>query len=163
MTLYAGLDTVISAFIRNPELSSIKYKTEQNIIEMELILKDKIENEKQQLFRRNTMAAIHMLHKLKGKEIIDLGINYDIQGNISILTLYRDAFTLTEDEIDLYVKLAGLAFPNMLFRETDEAVLQSKVVNDIKKRLLQDISHKNDTANNIFAYRDRGKMFVFDK
>lgn len=162
MTLYAGLDAVISAFIRNPELSSIQYRTGQNIIEMEMILKDNIEDEKQQLFCRKTMAAIQMLHKLKGKENIDLRINFDIQGNISILTLYRDAFTLTEDEIDLYVKLAGLAFPNMLFRETDETVLQSKVVNDIKKRLLQDISHKKNTAN-IFAYRDRGKMFVFDK
>ena len=98
-----------------------------------------------------------------GKDIIDLRIDFDVQGNISILTFYRDAFTLTEDEIDLYVRLAGLAFPDMLFRETDETVLQSKMVNDIKKQLLQDISHKNDSANNIFAYRDRGKMFVFDK
>ena len=70
---------------------------------------------------------------------------------------------MSEEEIDLYVKLAGFAFPNMLLRETDETELQSKAVNDIKKRLLQDISHKNNTANNIFAYRDRGKMFVFDK
>jgi len=163
MTLYAGLDAVISAFIRNPELSSIQYKTGQNIIEMEMILKDNIENEKQQLFCRKTTAAIQMLHKLRGKENSDLRINFDIQGNISILTLYRDAFTLSEEEIDLYVKLAGFAFPNMLLRETDETELQSKAVNDIKKRLLQDISHKNNTANNIFAYRDRGKMFVFDK
>jgi len=163
MTLYAGLDAVISAFIRNPELSSIQYKTGQNIIEMEMILKDNIDNEKQQLFCNKTMAAIQMLHKLREKENVDLRINFDIQGNITILTLYRDAFTLTEEEIDLYVKLAGFAFPNMLFRETDGTELQSKAVNDIKKRLLQDFSHKNDTANNIFAYRDRGKMFVFDK
>jgi hypothetical protein len=163
MAIYAGLDAVISAFIRNPELSSIQYKTGQNIIEMEMILKDRIENDKQQLFCRKAMTAMQMLHKLKGKENIDVRISFDIQGNISILTLYRDAFTLTEDEIDLYVKLAGLAFPNMLLRETNETVLQNKVVNDLKKRLLQDISLKNETANRIFAYRDRGKMFVFDK
>jgi hypothetical protein len=163
MTLCAGLEAVISAFIRNPELSSIQYKAGQSNIAMEMILKDNIDNEKQQLFCRKTTAALQLLHKMKGKENISLRIDFNNQGNISILTLCRDAFTLTEDEIDLYVRLAGLEFPNMLFREIDETNLQSKTVNDIKNRLLHDIKHKNDATNNIFAYRDRGKMFVFDK
>lgn len=163
MIVDVGLDAVISAFIRNPELSSIQYKARQNTIVMEMILTDNIDCQKQQLFLRRTTAALKMLHQLKGKEALKLSIEFCNQGNISILTLYRDAFTLTEEEIDSYVRLAGLEFSNMLLRETDESVLQNNKINDIKKRLMQNINHKNDRANNIFAYRDRGKMFVFDK
>lgn len=159
MTVDVGLEAVISAFIRNSEISSAQYRAGQNSIEIEMIIKDCIDTPKQQSFCRQATAAIKMLHQLREKETAEIGINFNNQGNISILTLCRDVFTLTEEEIDLYVKLARLEFSNMLLRETDEAVLQNKAFNDIKNRVMQNIRPRNDTSNNIFAYRDRGKMF----
>ena len=163
MIVDAGLDAVISAFIRNPELSSIQYKANQKDIVMEMILTENIDCNKQQLFLRRTTAALKMLQQLRGKKPLKLSMEFCNQGNINILTLCRDAHTLTEEEIDLYVKLAGLEFSHMLLRETDGSILQNNVINDIKKRLLQNINPKKERTNNIFAYRDRGKMFVYDK
>jgi len=163
MNVDAGLDAVISAFIRNPELSSIQYKAGQNLIVMEMILKDNIDYEKQHLFCQKTIAAIELYHKMQGTEVIELRMHFDNQGNISILTLYRDALSLAEEEIDLYVRLTGLEFSNVLLREYNEATLQNQSINDLKNRLLRRISKEKDTEINIFAYRDRGKMFVFDR
>lgn len=162
MIIDAGLDAVISAFVRNPELSSIQYKANQKAIVMEMIVTENITEDKQQLFLRRANAALQMLQKRRGKTPVKQSIDVHNQGNISILTLCRDADTLTEEEIDLYVKLAGLEFSNMLWRETDETFLQNNIISDIKKRLLQNINPQKNN-HNIFAYRDRGKMFVYDK
>lgn len=163
MSIEAAIDAVISAFIRNPEISSIQYIARQNIIEIEMIITENIDPKKNQYFCRKAKAALQMLHKLRENETEYLGIELNNQGNISILALYRDAFTLTEEEIDLYVEMAGLEFSNMLLREDDAKDMLNNRLHDIKKQLMQSVNHKNSSAHNIFAYRDRGKMFVFDK
>ncbi len=163
MHIEAAIDAVISAFIRNPEISSIQYIARQNIIEIEMIIKENIDPGRNRYFCQKTKAALQMLHKLRENESKYMGIELNNHGNITILTLLRDAFTLTEEEIDLYVKMAGLEFSSMLLREDDENALLNTRVNDIKKQLLKRFNQKNNFAHNIFAYRNGGKMFVFDK
>jgi hypothetical protein len=163
MNIDAGLDAVISAFIRLPELSSIRYRADQDLIEMEIILKDDIDYKKQQLFCRKTIAAIELFHKLKGTKKFELRMQFDNHGNISILSLYRDASSIIEEEIDLYIRLARLEFSNVLLRESDIAALQNQSINDLKNRLLNKLNNGKDIEINVFAYRDRGKMFVFGK
>jgi hypothetical protein len=56
-----------------------------------------------------------------------------------------------------------LDFSTVLLRESDEIALPDDSFYDLKKRLLQKLHKQKEPYKNIFAYRDRGKMFVFDK
>ncbi|HZK87320.1 MAG TPA: hypothetical protein VFC40_05100 [Syntrophomonas sp.] len=163
MDVDAGLDAVISAFIRNPELSSIQYKASQNLIVMEMILKGNIDHEPQQVFCQKTIASLKLFHRLRSINNKEMRMYFDNRGNISILTFCRDIFSLAEEEIDLYVRLVGLDFSTVLLRESDEIALPDDSFYDLKKRLLQKLHKQEEPYKNIFAYRDRGKMFVFDK
>ncbi|HPF21161.1 MAG TPA: hypothetical protein PLC88_07450 [Syntrophomonas sp.] len=163
MDIEAALDAVISVFIRNPEISSIQYQAEQNVIAIEMIITENIDVQDNLMICRNLEAALGMIHKLRGTEPKKLGIELNNQGNIGILVLRRDALTLSEEEVDLYVQLAGQKFEAMLLRENDRNSLLKNRFDDIKKQLLQSLNQPDRLTRNIFAYRDRGKMFVFDR
>lgn len=163
MNVDAGLDAAISVFIRNPELSSIQYKASKNLIAMEMILKGNIDCQQQQAFCQKTLAALKLFRKLRGIENTSLRINFDNRGNISVLSLFHDVLSLAEEEIDLYVRLVEVEFSTLLLRESNEVVLQDSSFNDLKMSLLQKINKPGHTYKNIFAYRDRGRMFVYDK
>ncbi len=159
----AGIDAAISAFIRHPELSSIKYEGKNNIISLEMILKGYIDEQQKQEFIHKTYQALTLFHKLRKISINNIKLEFIVHSDICILTLIRDDISLCEEEIDLYLRLTDQDFSSVLLREMDEELVQDQIQRDVKNTIMKKINNSWNPEQKLIAYRDRGKMFVFDK
>ncbi len=159
----ASLDAVISAFIRYPVMSSIKYEAKNNTVAMEMILKGNIVDIQQRRFMERTKQSLALFYKLHQISPNQLTINFASRGDITILTLSRDNLSLSEEEIELFVVLACQEFSAVLLTDAQEQDLNGTTYHDFKETVMQKINRERHPYQKVFAYRDRGKMFVFDK
>lgn len=159
----SGLDAVISAFIRYPEMSSIKYEAKHNTAAMEMILKGHIGDKQQRRFverSRQSLALFYRLHKIQPSK---LEIDFAKRRDIYILSLTRDLYSLTEEEIEVFIVLACQEFSAVLLTDVMEQQYNGRFYHDFKKSVMQKINRERHPYQKVFAYRDGGKMFVFDK
>lgn len=163
MNMNSSLDAVISAFIRYPEMSSIKYEARNNTVAMEMILKGHIVDKQQKRFAERSKQSLALFYKIHQICPDQLTINFTRRRDITILTWSRDNFSLSEDEIELFVILAIQEFSAVLLTDGLEHDINGATYHDFKKSVMRKISREHHPYQKVFAYRDRGKMFVFDK
>lgn len=158
-----GLEAVLSAFIRYPEMSSIKYEAIHNRAAMEMIIKGYIVDKQQKRFidrSKQSLALFYKLHRISPSEV---EIHFASRRDITILTLTRDLDSLREDEIELFMILACQEFSAVLLTDVMEDQGKGASYHNFKKIVMQKINRERHPYQKVFAYRDRGKMFVFDK
>ncbi len=163
MNTDTGIDAALSAFIRHPELSSIKCEGKDNTIAMEMILKGYIDEKQEQHFTLRTHQSLTLFYRLRKISGAKVKLKFSTQSEITILTLIRDNCTLSEEEINIFVLLACQEFSNVILSETDEQLFSEQIHHDVKRTLIKKFSNKWHPDQKLIAYRDRGKMFVFDK
>lgn len=162
MNADSSLDAVISAFIRYPEMSTVKYEAKNNTVAMEMILKGHIVDKQQRRFVERTKQSLALFYKLHQIKPVLLTINFARRRDITILTWSRDNLTLSEEEIELFVILACQDFSDFLLTDVLEQE-NGLTYHDFKKTVMQKINRLRNPYQKVFAYRDQGKMFVFDK
>lgn len=158
-----GLEAVLSAFIRYPEMSSIKYEAIHNTASMEMILKGHINDKQQKHFIDRSKQSLALFYKLHQTVPTDLQIHFACRRDITILTFARDLDSLLEDEIELFMILASQEFSAVLLMDVTEDPGAGASYHNFKKTVMQKINRERHPGQKVFAYRDRGKMFVFDK
>lgn len=158
-----GLEAVLSAFIRYPEMSSIKYEAIHNTASMEMILKGHINDRQQKRFVERSKQSLSLFYKLHQMMPSDLQICFAGRRDITILTFTRDLDSLREDEIELFMILACQEFSAILLADVVDEPSAGASYHHFKKTVMQKINRERHPYQRVFAYRDRGKMFVFDK
>lgn len=159
----SGLEAVISAFIRYPEISSLKYEAKSNTVAMEMILKGHIVDKHQRRYLYRIKQSLALFYKLHQILPYKQEIKFASRRDITILTLTRDLYSLCEEEIKLYVIMACQEFADVLLTDVMHQDYNDASYHDFKKSVMQKIKHERHPFQRIIAYRDRGKMFVFDK
>lgn len=155
----SGINAAISAFIRHSELGSIKYVSKDNKISMEIIIKGYIEDKQKQQFIHKTYEALNLFYQLQQIKTDHLQIKFIAYADISIITLIRDDRSLCEEEIDLFVTLTEMEFSARLLNDENEAVSYQ----DMQQAVIDNIKYKIRPDQKVIAYRDQGKMFIFNQ
>lgn len=154
-----GINAAISAFIRHTEFGSIKYVSKENIISMEMIIKGYIDDKQKQQFIHKTYEALNLFYQLQQIQIDHLQVKINVYADVSIITFSRDDQSLCEEEIDLFVTLTGMEFSALLLNDKYETVSYQYM----KQTVLNKINHEIKPNQKVIAYRDQGKMFVFNQ
>lgn len=159
----SSLDTIISVFIKFSELSSVKYDVESDTIQIETALCDSVNEKKRNNFIdccQKTMDLFFRMTKVKPKKF---ALKFFENSGITILRLYRDSKTLQEQEMELFVRLLRQEFASLLIKDDNDIAAALNQTGDIKRKLIQRLQQSYDSYHNIFAYRDEGRVFVFNK
>ena len=159
----SGLDIFITASIKYPELNAVKYQADQERIHLELALKEIIDNKAFASFTIRLKEALNMYYRLSAIKPELLKIGFKHNSGFTFICFERDANTLTEGEIEIFVVMAREIFTESLLM--DESVVRAKdsVKNKIKKNLLRKIKKNCNGPTNFFSYREEGRVFVFNK
>jgi hypothetical protein len=158
-----GLDALLSAFICNPELSSVKYDGKKDIIKIEAALNAAINEADRTEFLNRCSQSIRLLMKTRGVEPVYFQLGFQESSGVTILRLYRDSLTLSEEEIELYVKLLRQSFYTLLISDDQDLGAGAFFNGELKRTLLKKIKQSQDDFQNIFAYRNEGRVYVFNK
>ncbi|MDD4171271.1 MAG: hypothetical protein PHQ94_03450 [Syntrophomonas sp.] len=163
MDMGTGLDAIMSVFIRYSELSAVKYDAKRDIIKIEIALNDGIKTEQGSRFINRYHQSMALYYNMTDMEPIHIKLQFIENSGITILRLYRDSQTLREEEMELYVRLVRQEFASLLIRDDNAIVAVAPLSGDEKRNLLHKIRQSHDSYHNIFAYRDEGRVFVFNK
>ena len=163
MKMDYGLDVIISSFIRYTELSAVKYDAEKDIIKIEVVLNGCIGDEHRSRFNSRYCQSMALFHKMLKIEAAYMKLDFIENAGITVLRLYRESLSLREDEIELYILLLRHEFASLLVRDDNDMVAEAALSGDIKNTLLKKIMDSRQPYQNIFAYRDEGRVFVFNK
>jgi len=157
-----GLEVFIAASLKYPELNAVKYQVDREKIVMEVVLKGKIDHRHKTLFSKKLRGFLSLLHKLSGKEPSLLELDFKEISDVTFLRFHRDVNSLTEEEIGLFVMLLREDFKSMLFSDKSSIIAADSSQKKIKRDLLQKITECKNTTK-FFAYREQGKVFLFNE
>lgn len=163
MAQHEGIDVLISAFVHYPELSAVKYETQKDIIKLEVLLNATLPNQVLDEFIHSVKQCLKLYFNLSHTSPRLAEIDYARSTDITLLKIYRDTVSLSEKEIELFILLLREKFNNILIREQNSNISEATCEKQIKRNILQ--PGKNGALANsiLFAYRDEGTMFVFNK
>ncbi|PKM77767.1 MAG: hypothetical protein CVU90_05715 [Firmicutes bacterium HGW-Firmicutes-15] len=159
----SGVDAILSSFIRYSELSAVKYDAEKDIIKIEVALNGCIGDKHRSNFITRYRQSIALLHNMLNIEPAYMDLEFIEKSGITIMRLYRANLSLREEEIELFVLLIRQEFASLLVRDDNDMLAEAALSRDIKDTLLKKIKESRQPYQNIFAYRDEGRVFVFNK
>ncbi len=163
MKMDSGVEAIISSFIRYTELSAVKYDAEKDIIKIEVALNACIVEPCRSRFITRYRQSMFLLHNMLKIEAAYMDLEFIEKSGITILRLYRESLSLMEEEIELFVLLLRQEFASLLVRDDNDMLAEAALSGDIKNTVLQKIRESRQPYQNIFAYRDEGRVFVFNK
>lgn len=157
-----SLDILINASVKYAELNGIKYQTDEQIIALKFAFKGiKGDNELQELPAK-LYKSHEVFHLLCGSYPQVFKTNTLEREGITFFTLYRDEETLTEAEIDLYIKIIKDEYDHYLIKDEIDVATKDTYRRSLKNNLLKRI-HKSQNCNSFWAFRQGGKVFVLNK
>lgn len=159
----SGVDAIMSVFIRCSELSAVKYDVEKDIIKVEIALNKSIKPEQRSKFINKCRESMGLFYKIYKLEPMHFNLSFIENSGITIVRLFRDSQTLIEDEMELFVRLLRQEFASLLIRDDNDMVAGVNLSGDEKNTLLEKIRKSHQPYQNIFAYRDEGRVFVFNQ
>lgn len=162
MSQNGGIDVLISAFVHYPELSSVKYEAQKDILKVEILLKAQVEDAVLNKFIDRVKQCLKLYFNLSQTSPRLVEMNYARTADITLLNLYRDASSLSEKEMELYVLLLREQYNSILVRD-QKSKLSDKSCEKHIKRSLHGEKDGRLTNGTLFAYRYEGTMFVFNK
>ncbi|NLM51935.1 MAG: hypothetical protein GX197_03820 [Firmicutes bacterium] len=155
---------LISLLLRFPEIFSIHLDMPNETFKFTFMLHGKLAAEEFSHFQKSMRDAFAAYSELTGKELeIEAGISHF--SHLSMLTLLAKTKNLSLAEIQLCCGLVCNAFPQKVLRDLEslgdiqnEEILQQEEMIDYF--LNQGIRTKKI---NLLAFRDAGKVFVYNK
>lgn len=160
MAQHEGIDVLISAFVHYPELSAVKYEAQKDVLKIEVLLNANLPNHVLDEFIHSVKQCLRLYFKLSHTSPQMAEIYYSRSADITLIKICRDTVSLSEKEIELYILLLRDKFNNILIREQNSKISEATCEKQIKRSVFQDGILANST---LFAYRDEGTMFVFNK
>lgn len=161
MVQKCGIDVLVSIFVDYPELNSVKYQAQKDILTVEVVLSSLLDDMVLNRFMNQVKQSLQLYYKIAGTAPRVVEMDYSRISDITFLKLYRDADSLTATEMELFVSIVKEKFDSILIREDSAKISKKNCQKQIKTSLLQGENNKMD--GNFIAYRDEGTMFVFNK
>ncbi len=159
----SGLEAVLASFIRYTELSAVKYDAKQDIIKLEIALNRCISDQNRCRFMDRYRQSMELFYKINKIEPSFVDLEFIEKSGITIIRLYREMVYLQEEEIELFVWLLRQEFASLLVKDENDIFAATELSGDFKDTLLKKIRETGQPYQNIFAFRDEGRVFVFNK
>jgi len=155
---------LISILVCYPEVAAINFDPEKQLLRFTFMFsKVLIDNELNDL-KAKLLSSIEVYNLLEGNEKSIISLNSQICDNLTIIEVQRDVNTLVQEEITLIVELFRQYFNNNLVTEgydyyiEEEIVAQEEMIGHMLERMKRTSQDKY-----LFAFREEGKVLVFDK
>lgn len=165
MEIDAGLDIFISVLLRYPEFNAVKYDAANEEIKVEVALQGGIKQETQDKFRSELDQCIILFGKLSKSKTSYINISFEEyrQSKLTILRYKREVESLTEGEVEIFASLLQKHFNKSIISDSGKIITEDGFKKKVKANLLHKINREKTGVSNFLAYRDQGRVLVFNK
>jgi len=155
---------LVSILVRYPEVASINYDPSRQCLKFTFIFARKFKKDEFKGLKQIVMDSIHAYNFLKNKKTGKLSIKHQVFDQFTTLEVMRDVETLEHEEIALVVELLHEKFGGILVAESNEELFEEElaVQEELIDHMLESIKESSGDKY-LFAFRDDGKVMVFNK
>lgn len=153
------LNTIINIFFRHVELHCIKYDANKKQLVFEFAFTADTPAEGRKDLKLLLHSSMQYYYKQKEIEPLYSEISVSNYGELTLLNYYRDVQTLSDDELDLFIYILNQNYSTLLL--ADERAINSDSYITPKSNTYKNLDM--NAYNNILAYREQGKVFVFNR
>ncbi len=161
----SGVDLLISLLVRFPEILTIHYNLAESIFKLSFMLNAHLEPERYTTFRKDFFKCLKAYYKLLQFEPITPQIHQKQVNNWTLLQIVFHKNNISFEEIHLVNNMILNEFKKEIITDNrGDSCLYSDRDNfseDFIECLLPD--KKKQEKKNLFAFREAGKVYVFDK
>jgi len=157
-----GVGLLISMLVRYPEISSICCEPDSREIKFTFLLNDNDNNISE--FSSLIDKCLSTLYYLeKGQVVNPFNIKYSTCGRLTVLDIYRKMENLSAQEVNLIISLTQDYFKNSIVVEVEELTKEDQLFQeDLIGTMLDNLGHEMMNQK-LFAFREEGKVMVFNK
>ena len=156
------MSLLISMLVRYPEISSICCEPDTKEIKFTFLLNDNKSNIDE--FSKLTNKCLDTLFYLeKGKAMNPFNVKYSTCGKLTVLDIYRKVDNLTAQELNLIISLTQEYFKDSLVVEMEELTQEDQLFQEDLISTMLDNLDQELTTRKLFAFREEGRVMVFNK
>jgi len=158
-----GTSLIVSFLIRYPELSSLRFTPESGVMAFTILLKGEVSVEQQSQFESHVHTSMAVCMEFSRAITAPGTVSHSLMDGVTILTYEQEVATLSILEIRLFMQLASDFYNSMLGEDVYPLPEEDL---EMQERLIEQILLKKETWREekpIVAYRDGGKVFVYNK
>ncbi|MDD3654189.1 MAG: hypothetical protein PHO01_08415 [Desulfotomaculaceae bacterium] len=153
-----------SILVRYPEVATINFDPEKHLLKFTFIYSGVLEIKELDNLKEKLIESIEVYSLLKRKETSMVSLQSQVYDNLTVIEVQRDVDTLVQEEITLIVELFHLYLNNNLVTEEDEHYFEEDLVAQEEVIVHMLAKMKNTSQDKyLFAFRQEGKVLVFDK
>lgn len=155
---------LISILLRYPEVGSINFDPLSHELRLTFILSCEMGNNKIEETKGLIIDSIDMYHQLEKIRPSVFMIEWNHNDNYIIVDVKRDIDTLSKNEISFLMELFEIHFQNSLIVENNDDLWEEdlQIQDEMIGHMLEGIK-KGMSDKKLIAYRDEGKVLVFNK
>ncbi len=161
---YDGVGLLISILVRYPEVSTINFDPEHQILKFKFIALKTSSEEEMSSLKQQMLDCIEVFNSLQGKQVRLGKVSHQHFDNYTMIEIKRDVETLVREEIDLMVALFRQNLENSLVQDDsgnyyEEDIIMQEEIIDHMLEVVKDCA----VEKKLFAFREEGKVLVFNK
>lgn len=156
---------LISILIRYPEVATINFDPEQQVLKFTFILSKVLDSEEFEGMKIKLLKSIDVFNTLESKKVRLSIIKHNVYDNLTLIEIQRDVDAMVQEEIALIVEFFRSYFPKNLVIEKDESIIIEEeliVQEEIIEHMLESVRSVAGDKR-LFAFRDEGRVLVFNK
>lgn len=158
-----SVSLLISILVRYPEVATINFDQENKVLKFTFIITGIIDEMVLNDFKKGLINSTEVYNMLENQKPTILEINEQLAEDFTLLEVKRDVATLTKEEISLYISLLRIKFNKSIVAEMNEMLEEDLLMQEeLIEHMLENIKFTNQD-NSLIAFREEGKVLVFNK
>ncbi len=157
---------LISMLIRYPEIGTINFNPDDQVITLSFSLGQVLEKSRLDRFQKDLSGCLQAFHYLENRSVAVLKIDLALLGQIAVIEVKRDVESVTKNEISLLISFLEQELGEWLVRDGDNSetyqeedlLLQEELIGHMLENLKVSLPEKK-----LIAFREEGKVHVFKK
>ncbi len=153
---------LISMLVRYPEISSIYYEPTREEIKFTFLLNKNTKNidEFSDLLNK-CLRTYNILEN--GKTLNNVSISYSVVGKITMVEIGRKIKHLSPQELNMIISLIQDYFYDELIVEVEELALEEQLLQEDLIGTILDNLNQETLKQRLIAYREEGRVMVFNE
>lgn len=159
-----GDGLLISILVCYPEVAAINFDPDKQMLRFTFIYSKVLSNSELGGIKTKLINSIETYNLLEHKENSVVSLDSQVYDNITIIEVHCDVNNLVHEEITLIVELFRRCFNNNLITEGYDNYIEEEII--VQEEMIGRMLERMKGANHdkyLFAFREEGRVLVFDK
>lgn len=159
-----SVSLLISILVRYPEVATIDLEADHQVLKFTFLFNQSISTDNLTNLKGILLESIQVYNYLENRKPTRISINQQDCDEITVVEILRDVESLSQEEIALIVDVFNQYFRYNLVKEASDDMIEEDLLvqEELIEHMLESVKGNNDN-DHLYAFREEGKVLVFNK